>query len=80
MKATLEESIVSLGRVEDELLKLKSLKVTTGWRGYLGVGVDSTATRHVSLERQMAELTVQIGLSSSPSLPSLPFSLSLHFF
>eukprot|EP00026_Physarum_polycephalum_P003711 Phypoly_transcript_03725.p1 GENE.Phypoly_transcript_03725~~Phypoly_transcript_03725.p1 ORF type:complete len:736 (+),score=103.59 Phypoly_transcript_03725:134-2341(+) len=61
MKASLEEAIVSLGRVEDELLKLKSLKVPSGWRGYLGVGVSNPTTgRRVALERHMAELTIQI--------------------
>jgi len=63
MKATLEESIVSLGRVEDELLKLKSLKDVhkSGWRGYLGMGLaEPTQVRGVALERQLVELTVQI--------------------
>lgn len=65
-KASLEESIQQLGRVEDELLKLKSLKsagMLSGssgvWR-YLGLQASPQEIRKTSLERHMADLTIAI--------------------
>ena len=63
LRASLAEAISEVGRVEDELLKLKSLHTATGgvWK-FLGLGHSPTAVRRTALERHMAELTVQIGI------------------
>lgn len=75
LKASLEETIAKLGKVEDELLKLKSLKTTSG--GFFGLRASPTAVRQSALERHMVELTVKIGIR--PSL-FLTYLFSFIFF